>query len=365
MEEMIRQTSIKLAQVGEALGVRNLDPDAGLIFVTGEGVVGHRVAMKLLNAGYPQVRLAAHNPDHLERFNKMGAELADFAWDNEVTYATALDNVKTVVCTVPYTMDWHKHFPAFLKACEKAGVRHFIKLSFYHARRSGDPFQEVPLVKQHGDCDDLLIRELSPSIDNAGQADTDVGVEFGTPHMGYTIIAASHYMSNPFFFQGQELHNKMKPAAYYGASGNKGVNYVSPNDVAECVVRVALEPRAHYNKEYTITGPEAITEQTVAALLSKHLGKPVMYVDQPVREFEIENRLGGEPEWMVRDLVAMEEIKATGTEESVGFLTDDFEKICGHKPQTFEEYLVDTDMMTPMERGVPPALKPLKPEFSE
>jgi uncharacterized protein YbjT (DUF2867 family) len=118
--------------------------------------------------------------------------------------------------------------------------------------------------------------------------------------MSYTILYASHFMSNPFTFQGKELRDSATLSTFYGASGNRGVNYVSPNDVAEVAVRVLLEPTEHYNKEYTLTGRESITDQQVADYIGKHLQKPVMYVDQPLHEFTTELQVGGDPDWMVQ-----------------------------------------------------------------
>ena len=59
---------------------------------------------------------------------------------------------------------------------------------------------------------------------------------------------------------------------------------------------------------------------------------------------------------------AMEKVKASGAEESAGFVAGDIEKICGHKAESFEDYLLRADMMTPVEMGAPSELKPLKPE---
>jgi NAD(P)H dehydrogenase (quinone) len=365
MEDILRTSARKLFQVGEALGIRNLDPESGLIFVTGgTGVVGHRVVTRLLRAGYPTVRVGVHSIEAGEAMSKLGAEVADFAWDREETYAKALKGVKSILVTVPYTKDWKIHFPAFLVACETAGVRHFVKMSFYHARLSGNPFQDVPLVRGHGDCDDMLVKLVTPSLESVYQGDTDVVVDYGSPHMSYTILGASHLMSNPFTFQKHELKQSGNLATFYGASGNRGVNYVSPNDIAEVAVRVLLEPCAHYNREYTLTGPCAITDQEVADLLSKHLKKPVMYIDQPLHEFATELKVGGDPRWMVQDMVALEEIKATGTEENLSFISDDIEKICGHEAEKFEDYLRLEDMLTPLEAGAPSELKPLKSELA-
>jgi hypothetical protein len=68
-----------------------------------------------------------------------------------------------------------------------------------------DEFREVPLVQAHGACDDMLIKELTPKVEPTWEADAEVGIDFATPHMSYTILYASHLMSNPFTFQVRAL----------------------------------------------------------------------------------------------------------------------------------------------------------------
>jgi NAD(P)H dehydrogenase (quinone) len=322
------KVGLSLAGVGEALGLKNLDPTSGPIFITGgTGVLGYRVATRLLRAAYPTVRIGAHdNAIIVEQLNREGAQLADFNWDNEATYAHALKGVKSVFCTAPYVQDWEEKFPMFLQACKDAGVKHFVKLSFYHAR-SEDALKYIPFVKAHGECDSMLVKS----------------------GLSYTILGASHFMSNPLIFQGMELRADRSPAAMFGASHGKGVNYVSPNDVAEVAVRVLLEPKAHYNKEYTLTGPYAVTDQLVSSLLSRHLNKPIMFVDQPLRTFEDSEKAGGDPEWLVNDLVAFEKLKASGLEENLSFVSHDVEEVCGHKAESYESYLMHKETMTPGE----------------
>lgn len=329
VEDTANKVGIALAEVGEALGLKNLDPTSGTIFITGgTGVLGYRVAARLLHAGYSTVRVGVPHPDVLEDLAREGAHIADFDWDNDATYSQALKGVKSVFCTAPYVRDWKEKFPLFLAACKEAGVKHFVKLSFYHARRCGDAFQDVPFVKAHGECDEMLAKS----------------------GLSYTILAASHFMSNPLVYQSKELRANHKPAAaMFGASHGKGVNYVSPNDVAEAAVRVLLEPKPHFNKEYTLTGPYAVTDSLVSSLLSKHLNKPILFVDQPFRTFEECEKVGGDPEWLVKDLVAFERIKASGSEEQLSFVTHDFETVCGHKSESYEAYLMHKDTMSPGE----------------
>jgi NADP-dependent 3-hydroxy acid dehydrogenase YdfG len=90
MAAVLRKTALTLAHFGELLGMQNLDPDPGKIFVTGgSGVIGHRVAARMLHAGYPQVRLGTSRIDSLKNMKEKGAEIVVFSWDNEETYARA------------------------------------------------------------------------------------------------------------------------------------------------------------------------------------------------------------------------------------------------------------------------------------
>ena len=197
---------------------------------------------------------------------------------------------------------------------------------------------------------------MTPALAADADFDTD---NLPRANLSYTILYASHFMSNPFTFQGKELRDSLIPSTYYGSSHDHGVNYVSPNDVAEVAVRCLLEPRAHYDKEYTITGPAPITDQQVAGLLSKHLKKPIIYVDQPLRLLNTQIRMNGDPSWMAEDLTALEHVKASGKEEEPSFVSSDFETICGHPPETFEAYLSRTSTMVQVEAPSERELTPL------
>jgi uncharacterized protein YbjT (DUF2867 family) len=356
LSSLIHSSAQTLAQVGEALGLRNLDPESGKIFITdGAGVVGHRVALKLLNAGYPTVRLGATNPVSMSFASELGAEICDFNWSDESTYLKSLDGVKSVLITIPYTADWDRHFATFIVACKHAGVKHIVKLSFYHARIKSDVFHEVPLVRKHGVCDTELINLVAPqpplaSVVAGAEQVTPAYDMYVRPNMSYTILYASHYMSDPFLFQGQELRSK---GTLYGASGNHGVNYVSPNDVAEVATRALLAPKENYDKVYTLTGAKSIPDKEVANYLSKYLEKPIVYVNQRLDEFCDGLKTSGDPLFMVEDLVAFEKVKSTGTEEERTFVSKDINHICGHAPESFEDYLLRTDVMTDIELKPP------------
>jgi uncharacterized protein YbjT (DUF2867 family) len=413
MEAALRTSLRSLAKVGEALGISNLDPESGRIFITDpiHDVVGYRVVNKLLRAGYPIVRIGmtgteisghdSSSNDMIMQWNSHDhAEVAVFDWDREDTYLPALKDVKSVFVCLPYrTPSWyHQHFPTFIRACDQAGVRHVVKLSFYHARhchnqhhlpthtniKNNDSkgngittnlntlsksemkdsippatgscvYQKVPYVHAMGECDQWLMDSISPKMEVRMMADIDIGFVDShlSRHLSYTILSSSRYMSDPFRSQNHELRRReMKPCTMYGASHDQLVQYISPNDVAEVSVRVLLEPRAHFNCEYTLTNvpSNARTEQQIASLLSQYLQKPIMYVNQSSHEYEQELRMSGVKDYCVRDRVAWEQIKASGREGRDDYATTHFADLCGHSPQSFEEYLSNVDDMLPMEK---------------
>jgi nucleoside-diphosphate-sugar epimerase len=340
----------------------------GRILVTdGDGAVGFRVAKLLLAAGYDHTKIRIGTSElHAIPDLAAAAEVVMFDWSGDsFHFDDVLKDINTVLCVPPDTVAERKHmtgkFAAFLKSAKKAGVKHFVKLSSYHALtkpedpevdfehtdRHGDPYQRVQLVKDMGTMDEMLLH---------------------CPTMDYTILFASHLASDPLRFQGELLKKEHK---FLGASDGKGVNYgktyvskwyplltkwhvhlqfsqfllplfepkVSPNDVAEMAVRIMLEPKDHYRTGYTVTGPATITDNEVAELLTKKYAVPIAYEEAPLNKFS-------------KDHADLELIKSTGWEERTSFLSQDFEDVVGHEGQTYEQFLAATEMFSPKERLV-------------
>jgi hypothetical protein len=285
-----------------------------------------------------------------------------------------VQGAKTVFCVVSPHQGWVKRFHAFFDVCRKNGVKHFVKLSFYNALvstrmnvikgfnvalRVDNPFCYVPLIKMHGECDERLMKSCA---------------------MDYTILFATHLMSDPAVNQ---RHNIMfDPSRFYSASAGKGVNYVSPNDIAAAAVCVLVSPKDHRRVGYTLTGPTHITDSQVADLLSKDMNKTVEYVDVAPNDYghfcciytsgpsitdntmvdisnteapnidlvvkeSTEKKRGDPSQCLMDDLVHLENLKATGME--VNFRSKDFEKLCGRPAETFDEYLDAKNERTPAE----------------
>lgn len=124
---------------------------------------------------------------------------------------------------------------------------------------------------------------------------------------------------------------------------------MSPNDAADVAARCLKAPKDHYRQGYTLTGPSAIKDEEYAALLSKQLGATVAYEDVPLAEF---CRGAEGTEWgPALDVAYLEQVKATGAEESLTFVTHAIEKICGRPGETVEQYLAGQAAFTPAEKA--------------
>jgi uncharacterized protein YbjT (DUF2867 family) len=134
------------------------------IFITANGAIGHRVAMRLVKAGYP-VRVGGPDPATAADLASHGAEIVPLSWEDEDSYKVVLEGgVKQVFCVIDPLLhkDWAVHFPKLFDCCEAKKVEDFVKVSFYHALTAtranvmrnfhialpeDNPFQHIPMMR--------------------------------------------------------------------------------------------------------------------------------------------------------------------------------------------------------------------------
>lgn len=332
-----------IADVIPGLGRLTFDASLGTVFITsGTGVIGYRVAMKLLELGHKSVRVGiwmgdrqtgvgAGNSSFAQNISDVltakGAEVIPFDWTDETCFESALTGVKSVFCTLPHTENWAAIFPTFLQVSKHKKVEHFVKISFLEHTEAADAYRKnVPFVKFHGTCDDILTQAPSDS------------------RISYTILCTSHLMSTPLLHQGEQLRKEHK---FITASYGMGVNYVSPNDVADAAVAVMMDLKKHRNKFYNLTGPGPTFDKDIAKLLSKAYETEIKHIELGYHDYRRDIEKRGLPEWMVKDSASFEKMKATGIDEKRSSYTKDLEKLIGREPETFEHYLNNKESQRP------------------
>lgn len=92
--------------------------------------------------------------------------------------------------------------------------------------------------------------------------------------MVYTFLQPAFFMQNILMF----ADTIREQDAFYMPLGHSKVSWVDAGDIAQVGVLVLTEA-GHENKEYPITGGEAVNCAEMAAILSDALGKSVNYVN--------------------------------------------------------------------------------------
>jgi nucleoside-diphosphate-sugar epimerase len=137
-------------------------------------------------------------------------------------------------------------------------------------------------------------------------------------------------MSTPLLHQGKILKEEHK---FITASYGMGVNYVSPNDVADASVVVLLNQKPHRNKVYNLTGEKPIHDSDVVKVLDEFCpgGEPIQHVEMGFHAYATDVKNRGLPDWQVPDSAAFERMKASGIDEDPKSYTTDLEELIGKK----------------------------------
>jgi len=121
-------------------------------------------------------------------------------------------------------------------------------------------------------------------------------------------------------------------------AGNSKTSFIDAEDIGLSVATLLHNPEKYKNTAHTITGAEALDYFQVAEILSKVTGRKIEYAKPgflKYRRHYIKKR--GLEKAYVNVTVALYFMTRMGTAKDV---TDDFIKLTGQKPRTFEEFAV-------------------------
>ena len=118
-------------------------------------------------------------------------------------------------------------------------------------------------------------------------------------------------------------------------SGGGTEAFVDADDIAAVAAETLLDPGAHADAQYTLTGPQALTFGEAAGIIASVSGRPVRYHDIDQEAWISGALAAGVPadyavmlRWLTGAII-------TGRGSTP---TDDVEKVTGRKPATFREF---------------------------
>jgi NAD(P)H dehydrogenase (quinone) len=111
---------------------------------------------------------------------------------------------------------------------------------------------------------------------------------------------------------------------------------VTREDVARVATAVLLDPAAHRDAAYHLTGPESLTMTDVARITSEVTGRAITFHDETVEEAYESRKKWNAPDWQVDAWVSTYTAIAAGEMDGA---TDDVRRVTGRPPTSLAQLL--------------------------
>jgi uncharacterized protein YbjT (DUF2867 family) len=233
-----------------------------------------------------------------------GSHIAAADYGDGAAVRTALTGARTVfMVSAAETPDRVRQHLTFIDAAVDAGVERIVYLPFFGA----SPTSTFTLARDHWATEQHL---------------RSVGV-------AHTIVRDNIYADFTPHFIGTD-------GSIRGPAGDGRVAVVAQADIAEVAVAILTSDGEYDRRTLNLTGPEALTMDEIAAILSDHLGRTVGYIPETIDEAYASRAVYGAPPWQVDAWVSTYTAIAAGELSTVSV---DIPVVTGHPARTLNQVL--------------------------
>ena len=275
-----------------------------MICVTGaSGTVSSEV-IRQLESAKAAFRAAYFSTKKAEAARARGIEAIVIDFNRSETLRAAFQRCDKVFLLGPNALNQTELELNAVEAAKAVDVRHIVKQSVMGAAE-----EEYSLAKVH--------RPVEKAIESSGLA--------------WTFLRPNSFMQNAVTFMANTIRAE---SALYSASGQAKISHVDVRDIAAVAVKTLAE-RNHEGKAYTLTGPEALTNDEYATELSKVLGRPISHVSLSPSDLKSGMLAEGMPEELADRMLDLERYFR---EDRASRITDDIKRVTERDPRRFAEY---------------------------
>lgn len=280
------------------------------ILITGAtGTVGREIIKQLAMVDGVRVRAGVHSVIKGENLKRLpDVEVVEMEFTKPDALHAAFTHADKMFLITPFTDEQVSMAKTLIDEARKAGVKHIVKLSAIEAEEEPG----IQLGKWH--------REIEQYI-------ADSGIPF-------TFLRPSSFMQNFVTLSSKTIK---ETGTIYIPAGDGKVGYIDCRDIAAVGVEV-LRSSGHEGMVYDLTGPEALSMQDVANVMSEVTGKPIRFVDVPEDTARDAMQQEGLPEWMID---AMLELHGSYKLGKGSYVTNAVQELTGRKPHTFRQFVQD------------------------
>ena len=265
------------------------------VLVTGgTGKTGRRVADLLRQRG-ATARIATRSPN--------GSDQVRFDWTHADSFAGAIDGVQAVYMVAPTgAAEPLDVMRPFIDQAIRAGVQRLVLLS-------------------------------SSMLEEGGPLMGAVHAYLKAEAPGWTVLRPSWFMQN--FSEAQHLDTIRAEGRIYSATQDGRVSFIDAGDIAAVAVEALLD-NDFANGDLILTGPETVSYDEVARLISASSGRPVAHHRLSIGDLTTRFEAIGIPSGFAQALSGMDGAIAHGAEDRV---TDTVRTVTGRKPKPFAEFV--------------------------
>ncbi|MEV3965787.1 ergot alkaloid biosynthesis protein [Nocardia sp. NPDC050193] len=271
----------------------------GVLVTGGTGKTGSVVAKLLRDRGMP-VRVATRHPmaDHPDTIR--------FDWDDLATHPAALRGMDRVFLVPPVrSVDPMPLVGPFLSEAQHLGVRRVVLLG-----------SAVALPNAPGALELACRVRAQP---------------------GWVVLRASGFMQN--FLSPHPMGERIRQhCEIRTAAGDGRLGWIDARDIAAAASALLSHPGGESGdqRDYLLTGPQALSYPDAAAIIAARTGRLVKVVHVGVEEQAARYRTAGMPTEFAAALAAVEDGIRAGREEQLSTAVFD---LTGRRPRTFTEFV--------------------------
>ncbi|WP_162930989.1 SDR family oxidoreductase [Streptomyces sporangiiformans] len=239
-------------------------PESPVVVTGATGRLGGRVARRLAERGVP-LRLLVRSPERAPKLP--GATAVRGGYGDHDAILRGLSGAETVfMVSASESADRLSQHRAFVDAAAEAGVQHLVYVSFFGAA----PDAAFTLARDHFHTEEHI---------RAG----------GIAH---TFLRDNFYAELVPDLMGED-------GVIRGPAGQGRTAFVAQDDIADAAAAILTRPADHAGNTYDLTGPESLTLDEAAAILSDVLGRTVTYRPETVEEAYASRAPYGVPRWQL------------------------------------------------------------------
>ena len=279
------------------------------LLVTGaNGPLGRAVVEELLRLDAKHVVAATRTPEKLGHLRARGVEVRAADFDHPETLRGAFAGVDRLAIISTDALDVPGQRLTQHRAAVAAAVASGVKHVVYTSAPSPHPTAEGSLINDHFWTEAAL---------------------FAAPFT-WTVLRDQLWFEVLPVMLGQALRS----GQLFSATGGKGRAYVSREDCARAIAGALLQ--AQGSEILDVTGPEAITQDELAAMLRQVTGQPVAHVEVPPRGLAEGLAHAGLPPHLVKVVVDFDVAASQGYHALV---TPTVERLTGTRSMMLQEFL--------------------------